>query len=197
MKTTTPKMALVAAMAGGLALVFGLTGCHSIGPGSVPRDRSDYSTSVGDSWKRQTLLNIVKLRYLDPPIFVDVGQIVAGYSLQTGVSARGTLSSGNAVQGNFVTARSQGVMRFVILEPELVAVVHAECPRKLGRAPDDFFCFHNCAWRLSAESRTLHFPRFAALCQGAATINQWPPAAGLTSPAVAGACFEPPSFSTT
>jgi hypothetical protein len=109
MKTTTRKVALVAATAGGLVLVFGLTGCHSIGPGSVPRDRSDYSSSVGDSWKRQTLLNIVKLRYLDPPIFVDVGQIVAGYSLQTGVSASGTLSSENAVQGNFVTAGAQAI----------------------------------------------------------------------------------------
>ena len=85
-----------------------LPGCKSIGPGTVARDRYDYSSSISESWKRQTLLNIVKLRYLDPPIFVDVGQIVAGYSLETGVNAGGQLSSGNAVQGNSLFFGAQG-----------------------------------------------------------------------------------------
>jgi hypothetical protein len=77
-----------------------LSGCRSIGPRTVPRDRYDYSSSISESWKRQTLLNIVKLRYLDPPIFVDVGQIVAGYSLETSGYLGGQLSSSGAVQGN-------------------------------------------------------------------------------------------------
>jgi hypothetical protein len=75
-----------------LGLVLTFTGCRSIGPGSVARDRFDYSASIGESWKRQTLLNIVKLRYLDPPIFVDVAQIVSGYTLQTTASAGGAVA---------------------------------------------------------------------------------------------------------
>ena len=76
------------------AVLLVCAGCTSIGPGTVARDRFDYSTAISDSWKRQILLNIVKVRYVDPPIFVDVGQIVSGYTLEYGASAGGTLTSG-------------------------------------------------------------------------------------------------------
>ncbi len=94
-----------AALMGALAL----TGCHSIGPRTVVDDRFDYSSAISESWKQQILLNIVKIRYLDQPVFVDVASVVAGYSLQTGVSTSGTLSSENAVQGNFLTAGAQAI----------------------------------------------------------------------------------------
>ena len=79
-----------------LALSLLLAGCSGIGPGTVSRDRFDYSQSVADSWKRQALLNIVKLRYIDPPVYMDVGQIVAGYSLETDVNLGGGFVSGGA-----------------------------------------------------------------------------------------------------
>ena len=92
-----------------LALLPALTGCHHIGPKTVAVDRYDYSAAIADSWKQQTLLNIVKLRYMDLPVFVDVASIVSGYSLQTGVSVGGTLSSSSAINGNFGSLGGQAV----------------------------------------------------------------------------------------
>ena len=78
-------------------LSLSVTTCASIGPGTVPHDRIDYGSSIGNSWKEQTLLNIVKLRYADMPIFLEVAQVIAGYQLQ------GTLGT-SFTAGNFNAA---------------------------------------------------------------------------------------------
>jgi hypothetical protein len=92
-----------------LLSLFVFSGCKHLGPKTVAVDRFDYSTAIADSWKQQTLLNIVKLRYMDLPVFVDVASIVSGYSMQTGVSVNGTLSSEKAIQGNFASMGGQAI----------------------------------------------------------------------------------------
>jgi len=86
-----------------------LAGCKHLGPRTVAVDRFDYSTAIAESWKQQTLLNIVKLRYMDLPVFMDVASVVSGYSMQTGVSVNGTVSSDKAVQGNFASVGGQAI----------------------------------------------------------------------------------------
>ena len=91
-----------------LVLLLSMTGCTSIGPESVTRDRFDYNTAISDSWKEQTLLNIVKLRYADMPLFVEVASIVSGYTLERAVSVNGILSSSTAIQGDSLSLGGNG-----------------------------------------------------------------------------------------
>ena len=55
-----------------ILILIGLGGCMSIGPGTVLRDRFDYISAISESWKAQMFLNLVKLRYGDAPVFLDM-----------------------------------------------------------------------------------------------------------------------------
>jgi hypothetical protein len=71
-----------------------LAGCSSIGPASVPRDRIDYVGAMADSWKQQTLLNIVRLRYADTPTFMDVSSVIASYAFIGNLNAAANVNVG-------------------------------------------------------------------------------------------------------
>jgi len=94
---------------GGLCLlVLAGSGCKSIGPPTVTRDRIHYATAVADSWKEQLLLNIVKTRYGDAPGFLEVDSVVAGYSLETGVSLGGQYSPADLRGDTYVAGGVSG-----------------------------------------------------------------------------------------
>jgi len=91
-----------------LVAAFAIYGCSAIGPASVYHDRFDYNEALSDSLKEQTLLNIVRLRYADMPIFLDVASIVSGYTLEGSVNVTGNVSSEDTVQGDFLTLGTGG-----------------------------------------------------------------------------------------
>jgi hypothetical protein len=80
MSRRLPTLALVAAL---------LAGCSSIGPPTLTRDRFDYNAAISDSWKQQVLLNLVRLRYADVPVFLDVTNVINAYALEGTVSLGG------------------------------------------------------------------------------------------------------------
>ena len=60
-----------------------LSGCSSIGSRSISTDSFDYTRELADSWKQRMLINMVRLRYGDAPIFLDVASVINQYSVET------------------------------------------------------------------------------------------------------------------
>lgn len=72
-----------------ITVVLFFSGCTSLGPRTIIRDRMDYISVLSDSWKEQLLLNIVKLRYGDSPVFLDVVSVINSYELAGSVNLNG------------------------------------------------------------------------------------------------------------
>jgi len=102
-KITVYKMTLAVA-----AILF-LPNCAGIGPKTIPRDRFDYSGAIANSWKVQMLLNMVKIRYADVPIFVDVASVISQYSLEGQVSLGASWSDG--INGDMQNVGASGKYR--------------------------------------------------------------------------------------
>jgi hypothetical protein len=82
-----------------LALIL-LAGCAGIGPGTVDRDRFDYVNALSSSWKKQMLLNLVKIRYLDAPVFLDVSSVISQYAIEGQINLGATWRSESILGDN-------------------------------------------------------------------------------------------------
>ncbi len=56
-----------------------------MGPRTIPGARFDYNQRIAQSQNDQLLLNLVRLRYRDTPVFLDVGTVIAQYTLDARV----------------------------------------------------------------------------------------------------------------
>src|SRR4051812_15442348 len=62
-----------------LSLANCLTGC-ALGPRQIHNAHQKYNEAIKDSFCREMLLNLVRLRYRETPEFVDIGGVAAQYS---------------------------------------------------------------------------------------------------------------------
>jgi len=90
---------------GALALLAS-AGCVTVPPERITTDRMDYGQVIAESWKRQTLLNVVRLHYADVPVFLDVGSVINSYSFAGKASASAELPS--RVDPNVFTLGAEG-----------------------------------------------------------------------------------------
>ncbi|MEN6489238.1 MAG: hypothetical protein ABFD66_10250 [Smithella sp.] len=68
-----------------MLIILTLTGC-GVGAPVIVRDRFDFSVAIAESWKCQMLLNIVKIRYSDTPVFMDVTSVINLVGVQNTVN---------------------------------------------------------------------------------------------------------------
>ncbi len=90
-RTSSPSAFLLV-----ILLAVAMSGCirHQLGPRLIPTARLDYNDAISSSWDQDLLLNLVRLRYRDSPLFVDIASITASYTLGRSASA-GIAAGGN------------------------------------------------------------------------------------------------------
>ena len=77
----TPLLALLA------------SGCTTgFGPRAVRSERPDYNKQIVRSADQEMLLNLVRLRYNDSPLFLELGGVVAQYSYDAALNAAGQIN---------------------------------------------------------------------------------------------------------
>ncbi len=63
-----------------IVLLGTMTACASVGPKTVPQDQFNYNAAIAESSQQQLLLNLVRLRYHETPVFLKVGSVISQYS---------------------------------------------------------------------------------------------------------------------
>lgn len=62
-----------------IIVLFLFTGCSGLSPRRVEQDRFSYNEALAQSTQNQMMLNLVRIRYFEEPIFSSVGSILTQY----------------------------------------------------------------------------------------------------------------------
>jgi hypothetical protein len=125
-----------------------LTGCATgLGPRAIHSERPDYNQQIVRSADEQMLLNLVRLRYNDTPLFLELGSVVTSYDYSAAFTASGQINANNAPatgQANLGTGFSYSEHPTVTYSP-LTGDQFAE--RMLSPIPlDSMMLFSQSGW---------------------------------------------------
>lgn len=74
-------------------------GCVHYGPKTIRKDNFDYNRAMVDATNQQLLLNLVRMRYNDPWMFLGVSSVVAQYEIRGNADASASFSNGQGLTG--------------------------------------------------------------------------------------------------
>jgi len=82
-----------------LVLVAFIVGCNSIGPVQLREERQDFNVALQQTNDEQMLLNLIRMKYRDTTMFLEVSALASQYSLTGNVTAAGKFADnfGNSV----------------------------------------------------------------------------------------------------
>jgi hypothetical protein len=66
------------------------SGCLGLGPATLRGDRNDYNIALQKTNDEQLLLNLVRLKYRDTPLFLEVSNITSQFTFTTSANASAT-----------------------------------------------------------------------------------------------------------
>jgi hypothetical protein len=79
-----------------------------LGPRALPAAREGYGEAIARSSDEQLLLNLVRLRYRDNPLFLEVGSVVTHFSLTAGATASAGIANGTGTARTLALGGSLG-----------------------------------------------------------------------------------------
>jgi hypothetical protein len=91
------------------AALFLISGCAARGAKRMPADRFDYNAAIAKSTREQMLLNIVRSRYLEVPVFLTVTSVLTQYEYDSSIGLGGILEFGS---GTTDSAAGDANLRF-------------------------------------------------------------------------------------
>ena len=104
----TPRKLVISCTLPSLLAVLASACTTGLGPRAVRSERPDYNQQIVRSGDAELLLNLVRLRYNESPLFLELGAVVAQYGYDASLSASGQINATNSTVAQLPSGATLG-----------------------------------------------------------------------------------------